>query len=53
MAELYNFGPLICGKSTQDQLYRIFAIFGSPTEETWKEATDKCKEIEFEINPEF
>lgn len=41
MAELYNFGPLISGKSAEDQLYWILAIVGAPTEESWKEGFDK------------
>ncbi len=41
MAELYNFVPLISGKSAEDQLYRILAILGAPTEESWPEGLEK------------
>lgn len=53
MAELYNFVPLISGKSAEDQLYRILAIFGAPTEESWPEGLEKLKEMGFKYDSDF
>ena len=53
MAELYNFGPLIAGKSAEDQLYWILAIVGAPTEESWPEGFNKLKEMNFKYDKDF
>lgn len=35
MAEMYTGKPLFPGKTNEDQLMRIFKLFGTPSEETW------------------
>jgi negative regulator of PHO system len=35
MAEMYTGKPLFPGKTNEDQLIRIFKLFGTPTEESW------------------
>lgn len=40
MAELYIGSPLFPGKDKDDQLIRIFKVFGTPTEYTWPGISD-------------
>ena len=40
MAEMAVGRPLIAGKTNEDQLVRIFSLFGTPTEETWPHVTE-------------
>lgn len=35
MAEMYNGKPLFPGKTNEDQLMRIFKLFGTPNEDSW------------------
>ena len=35
IAEMANLRPLFPGKKEQDQINRIFEIFGTPNNETW------------------
>uniref|UniRef100_A0A7S4JG78 cyclin-dependent kinase n=1 Tax=Paramoeba aestuarina TaxID=180227 RepID=A0A7S4JG78_9EUKA len=40
MAEMASMTPLFTGDSEIDQLYKIFCILGTPTEETWPGVTE-------------
>jgi cyclin-dependent kinase len=39
-AEMITGRPLFPGKDTNDQLYRIFKLMGTPTEESWPSVSD-------------
>lgn len=34
-AELYNQVPLLCGEAEIDQIFKIFRLLGTPTEDVW------------------
>ena len=36
IAELFSLFPLFPGTNDIDQIYRIFQVMGSPSEETWE-----------------
>lgn len=40
LAELYLLSPLFTGDSEIDQIYKIFIILGTPTNETWKDVEE-------------
>ena len=40
MAEMYNGKPLFPGKTNEDQLLRIFKLFGTPNEDTWPKISE-------------
>ena len=35
LAQLFSVTPLIAGATDVDQLYRVLALLGTPTEDTW------------------
>jgi negative regulator of PHO system len=47
MAEMYTGKPLFPGKTNEDQLLRIFQMFGTPNEATWPRVTEFS---EYKIN---
>ncbi|KAI8813415.1 putative cyclin-dependent protein kinase [Cladochytrium replicatum] len=40
MAEMYSGKPLFPGKTNEDQLQKIFKLFGTPSEQTWPAVAD-------------
>lgn len=51
LAELLLRVPLFPGESDLDQLTKIFAVFGNPTEENWPEVKNLSDYIEFKPFP--
>ncbi|TPX66751.1 hypothetical protein SpCBS45565_g04307 [Spizellomyces sp. 'palustris'] len=40
MAEMYSGKPLFPGKTNEDQLYKIFKLLGTPTDEVWPRVSE-------------
>lgn len=40
MAEMFSGKPLFPGKTNEDQLHKIFKVFGTPTEQTWPRVSE-------------
>lgn len=47
MAELYTLRPLLPGSSELDELFKITAVFGTPTEEVWAEGLKLAANMNF------
>ena len=52
MAELYTFRPLFPGSSEPDQIYKIAAVLGTPTIQTWPEGMKLAAAMNFKF-PRF
>ena len=51
-AELFSLRPLFPGSSEQDEIYKICAVNGTPTEETWAEGMKLASKMGFRF-PQF
>jgi len=51
-AELFSLRPLFPGSSEQDEIYKICAVNGTPTEETWAEGMKLASKMGFHF-PQF
>lgn len=51
LAELYSLHPLLPGLSEIDQLNKMVALLGPPTETSWKEGATKMKQLNFSLVP--
>lgn len=52
MAELYLLRPLFPGNSEIDQMYKICAVLGSPTQAEWPEGYKLAAKMNFQF-PKF
>lgn len=52
MAELLQFSPLFPGRCELDQLSKIFAVLGTPTEETWAGFSDLPNVRRIHLHPQ-
>lgn len=52
MAELFTLNPLFPGSSEHDQIYKICAVLGSPTQESWAEGMRLATVMKFRF-PQF
>ena len=52
MAELYMLRPLFPGKSELDQIYKLWAVLGSPSKTIWPEGHKLALNMDFEF-PKF
>jgi len=52
MAELYMLRPLFPGKSETDQIFKLWAVLGSPSESEWPEGMQLASDMSFEF-PNF
>jgi len=52
MAELYTLRPLFPGTSEPDEMYKICAILGSPTNNSWSEGMKLAAQMSFKF-PQF
>jgi serine/threonine protein kinase len=52
MAELYMLRPLYPGKSEMDQIYKLWAVLGSPSKLEWPEGHELAADMDFEF-PRF
>jgi male germ cell-associated kinase len=52
MAELYTLRPLFPGSSEADEIYKICAVLGSPTQRTWPEGIRLAAQMQFKF-PQF
>eukprot|EP01133_Synstelium_polycarpum_P007447 gene7447-8713_t len=49
MAELYSLKPLFPGSSEIDQLFKIMAVLGAPTQSTWPDAIKYANAMNFKF----
>lgn len=49
MAELYTLRPLFPGTSEPDEIYKICAIMGTPTHETWEDGMKLASSLQFKF----
>ena len=52
MAELYTLRPLFPGSSEADEIYKICAIMGTPTQQSWPEGLKLAGAMNFRF-PQF
>lgn len=52
MAELYTFRPLFPGSSEPDEIYKIAAVMGTPTRQSWPEGMKLAQAMNFKF-PKF